>query len=436
MKVAMQAAARPDASTPDQTETWADCKAAYRLFDEDEVTFQAIAEPHYRQVRAACEAGSLKLIINDTTEIDYGRQRHVPGLGPTGKGTGRGFFLHTALMLDSVTRCIDGLAGQELFYRQSPVRPKPHNNSRRRSEDRESQVWGRLIDQVGPPPEGVKWVHVCDRGADDYEVFCHARQQRCGWVIRAAQLTRLLCPPDGRTVSLEEYLAEQPARGTREVHVPATPKAPRRTAQVELRYASIAMPWPKVVTAWIRKHAPKEPLPMGVVELREVAPPPGVEPVRWVLYSSEPATSVPEAETIIDYYEQRPTVEEFHKALKTGCRVEKRYYETAARLERVTAVLCVLAVRLLQMKTAARENPEQPAREVAPARWVDLLQRVRRKPFDPAMTIRQFVRQLAGLGGHLGRKGDGEPGWITLWRGLEKLLLLVRGADVERRRCG
>jgi hypothetical protein len=25
------------------------------------------------------------------------------------------------------------------------------------------------------------------------------------------------------------------------------------------------------------------------------------------------------------------------------------------------------------------------------------------------------------------RKRDGEPGWITLWRGLDKLLLAVRG---------
>ncbi|MBL7038905.1 MAG: hypothetical protein ISR77_09765, partial [Pirellulaceae bacterium] len=42
----------------------------------------------------------------------------------------------------------------------------------------------------------------------------------------------------------------------------------------------------------------------------------------------------------------------------------------------------------------------------------------------------------------LGRKSDGEPGWITIWRGWEKLNMLVRGAELasqfrlEREKCG
>jgi len=55
---------------------------------------------------------------------------------------------------------------------------------------------------------------------------------------------------------------------------------------------------------------------------------------------------------------------------------------------------------------------------------------------NPGMTIREFLRAVAGLGGHLGRKCDGEPGWITLWRGFEKLMLIARGADAQRRKCG
>jgi hypothetical protein len=64
-----------------------------------------------------------------------------------------------------------------------------------------------------------------------------------------------------------------------------------------------------------------------------------------------------------------------------------------------------------------------------------LVQLVRKKPVNPQMTIREFLRAVAGLGGHLGRKGDGDPGWITLWRGFEKLMLLARGDDA-RKRCG
>jgi len=205
---------------------------------------------------------------------------------------------------------------------------------------------------------------------------------------------------------------------------------------VALRYTMIKMPRPRVQTDWIRKHAPHEPLTLWVVELREIDPPKNTQEVRWVLYTTEPVTCVAEAETVIAYYECRPIIEDYHKGLKTGCHVEERYYQTAARLERVTAMLSLLAVRLLQMRTAARKTPDRPACEVAPARWVELLCRTRHKPNWKEMTIDQFLRQLAGLGGHLGRKSDGAPGWITLWRGLEKFLLILRGADELRKRSG
>jgi len=51
VKMAAQFAANPSGSTPEQTETWADCKAAYRLFDADDVTFAALATPHFEQTK-------------------------------------------------------------------------------------------------------------------------------------------------------------------------------------------------------------------------------------------------------------------------------------------------------------------------------------------------------------------------------------------------
>jgi len=445
MHLAVQVAARPDGSTPEQTETWGDCKAAYRLFNEEDVTFQAIIAPHCALTRQSCLPGTVKLIIDDTTEIDYGGLRHISGLGPVGNGSGRGFFLHTAMMLDSNDGRIEGLAGQKIFYRKPFSKKKWSKSVQRRSAKRESVVWGELIDDVGPPPPGVKWLHVCDRGADDIEIFCRAQQQGCGWVIRACKLNRFVISDDGRRLALSDLMDEQPVSGSKKVHVPATPKSAARTAVVELRFCSMAFPRPRVLTPWLRHHylkqaCPAFPVPMFVVELREVAPPKGAAPVRWVLTTSERITNVTEAFTIVDFYERRPAVEDFHKGLKTGSHVEKRYYETAARLERVTGLLSVVAIRLLQMRTAARETPNRPAREVAPERWIKMVQKLRnskdRRPIDPNMTIYNFMRAVAGLGGHLGRKGDGEPGWITLWKGFNKLLQIVRGAELEREKCG
>jgi hypothetical protein len=182
--LAEQSAARPDGSTPEQTESWGDCKAAYRLFDQDDVTFNEIVRPHCAQTRASCRLGDVKLIINDTTEVDFGYSRRAAGLGPTGNGFGRGFFLHSAVMVDAADGRVEGLAGQVLFYRKPKRRVA--KNTRRRAADRESVVWGHLVDRVGPAPAGVKWIHVDDRGADDFEVFCRIQEQGHSCVIRAA----------------------------------------------------------------------------------------------------------------------------------------------------------------------------------------------------------------------------------------------------------
>lgn len=255
-------------------------------------------------------------------------------------------------------------------------------------------------------------------------------------MIRAARLNRRVENSDGETLSLEQHLRRQPLRGRSSLDVAATDKRPGRTAELELRFARVSLPKPRVTNAWIREHAPQESLGMWVVELAEVNPPPSAEPVRRVLLTSEEVTSVEQAQRVIGYYSQRWAVEEYHKALKTGCRVESRQYRTAARLERVTGLLSIVAVQLLRMRDLSLHDPERPAVEVVPEAWGEVLSTVRKlKPSQP-LTIQQFVKHLAGLGGHLGRKCDGEPGWITLWRGLEKRLLILRGTRATRRKCG
>ena len=436
VETARQAAARPDGSTPDQTESWGDCKAVYRLMDCDDVSHARIIEPHCRQTRQRCPAGSVQLILCDTTEIDFGRS--VPGLGPVGNKNSRkarGFFLHSGLMRDAAKGVISGLAGQTIFYRQPKGAKKVHKNTKRLDPNRESVVWGKLIDQIGSPPPEVKWLHVCDRGADDYEVYLRASLNSCGWVIRTARQNRKVRTEAGEKTTIEKLLRSCSAHSQVEVEVPRQDGRPARTAQVELRFARLRVPPPSRSNDWIRKHAPAELLSMSVVELKEIHSPEGAEPLHWVLMTSEEVATTEEALAIVAHYQKRWGVEEYHKALKTGCHVEERYYQTAPRLERITGLLSVLAMRLLQMRTIARENPDLLAENVAPKEWVETLARERKRPANN-MTIAQFVRLLGGLGGHLGRKSDGEPGWITLWRGLEKLLLLLRGVRIARERCG
>ena len=430
--VARQMAEHPDGSSPAQTERWADLKAMYRLFDVEEVTFSAVATPHWQRTRSL--ARGTVLLIGDTMETDFGILRAVEGLGPTGDGDGLGFFLHSSMMVNAASGEIVGLAGQELFYRQPA--PEGENSYQALQRPRESEVWGRVIDQVGSPAAGVRFIHVFDRGADNLDVFCHCRQQRTDWVIRAAQLHRTVeesgGDDEGRRVSLREVLDRQPLSGSYELSVRATQKHPARIARLQVRFARVTLRRPKRRTNHQRAIDFQE-LTQSVVEVREVCPPKGVEPLRWVLWTSLPVTTFDEAWQIIEYYERRWLIEEYHKAIKTGCRLEARQYMEAHRLEAVAGFTCVLAVRLLQLKTVANTHPDLPAEQVVPKLWLKMLSALRQRKLT---TVRDFFRHLAGLGGFLMRKRDGNPGWITLWRGLDKLILAVRGFVAMKQKCG
>lgn len=426
---AAQVAADPDASTPQQTEDWADCRAAYRLLDQEEVTFEAVATPHWRLTRD--RQGGTWLVIGDTTTIDFGKHRQVEGLSAVGNGSGLGFLLHSALMVAADSEAIVGLAGGVIHYRQ-PV-PKKETFRQRLARDRESRVWGQVIEQVGPPAEDTQFIHLFDRGADNFEVFCHLLRNRSDWVVRAAQLTRRV-QVDGKTPRLREYLLQLPLAGTYELHLRATKKQPARIARVEVRFGTVLMPAPRDASKFVRECGIRS-IGMNVVEVREVGAAAGVEALHWVLYTSLPVRTFDDAWQVITYYEKRPLIEEFHKALKTGCHLEERQYHTAERLEAVTGVLTVAAIRLLQLRAVARTDPERPATAVVPKRWIVTLSRVLRR-VRPIRTVRDFFRALAKLGGFLGRKCDGEPGWITLWRGFEKLQLILRGAEAMGSKCG
>jgi hypothetical protein len=308
VQVAKQMAEHPDGSTPDQAENWSELKAMYRLFDADEVTFTALTTPHYQRTRSLAQ-GTV-LLIGDTTETDFGIHRSVSGLGPTGDGFGLGFFLHSSLMVAAASGEILGLAGQELFYRQPAP---PNENSYQASQrDRESEVWGRVIDLVGPPAKDVQYIHVFDRGADNLDVFCHCRQQQVDWVIRAAQLHRIVEHSDQQgqvqRLSLRAVLEQQPLSGTYELAVRATKDHEARTARLQVRFAQVTIRRPKRRTKYQRDVGFEE-LTQWVVEVREVNPPSGVTALHWVLWTSLPITTFEEAWLIIEYYERRWLIE-------------------------------------------------------------------------------------------------------------------------------
>lgn len=421
-KVAANMLAAPEQSIPQQNELWSDVKAAYRLFANDKVTFEKVAQPHWQNTRQT-KPGRY-LLISDTTDIDHYSHEATTGLGMLGDGKGRGMQLHNCLMVDCNAQLIHGAAGALIHYRKH--KPKNETKTQRLARHRESDVWGKLVDQVGEAPEGSQWIHVFDRGGDNFEALCHVRLSRNDWVIRAAQLHRNVLTADGRKLPLSEAIQEARVLGRYELSLRARPGVAARTAQLELSVVRVTYPRPSQTSPWVKKCGIKE-LTMNVVIVQEVNAPQGVTPIRWVLLTSLPVVTFEDAWQIVGDYENRWLVEEYHKVMKSGCSLEMHALRMAERLEPLIALISVIGVRLFQMKLIGRSQPDAKAVTHIPASWLRCLKLARPKTKLTGMTVYDFFRNLAKLGGFLARKHDGEPGWQTIWRGFRKLQSLLDG---------
>ena len=131
------------------------------------------------------------------------------------------------------------------------------------------------------------------------------------------------------------------------------------------------------------------------------------------------------------WYECRWVIEEYHKAQKTGCAIEELQFTSAQALRPMIALLSVVAVTLLNLREASRDEAkaQRPATEYVDRRYVAVLSGWRYKEQRPDMTVREFFLALARLGGHQNRKNDHRPGWIVLWRGWMAMQHMLDGAE-------
>ena len=377
--------------------------------------------PHLERTRAAGRQPGEYLLIEDTTLLDYSPHPATQDLGPIGDGAGRGFELHSALAVRIESWTLEqrpegtlaGLFGQQC---RTP-RPAPEGETRRArlSRPRKSQTWAAALKSAGRPPDGSRWVYVADRESDFYE-------HGVDFVIRAGQ-DRRLADAGGH---VREVLAQAPVLGLSTVEVRARGGQPARTAIVELRSVRVNLDGPWRPAGW------QPPLQdIGVVEVREVQAPAGVkEPLHWILLTSLPCATLPQAQRVVGCYTARWWIEEYHKALKSGAGVEESQLERADRLEPLIAVLAVVAVRLLSTKLLARSRPEtfEAAASFGPVMLALLEQKL--GPPQGGWTNRNVLIATARLGGFLARKHDGLPGWQTIWRGWQRLMWMSEGVQL------
>lgn len=169
---------------------------------------------------------------------------------------------------------------------------------------------------------------------------------------------------------------------------------------------------------------------MRVVVVQEVDPRKDVTPIRWVLLTSLPVEAFDDAWQVIEDYEHHWLIEEYHKVIKTGCSVERHALRTTDRLEPLIGLISVVGIRLFQLKLIGRNDQETPAKNHVPSTWLKYLGYLRPQLWTNELTVYEFFRELAKLGGFLARTGDGEPGWQTIWRGYRELQALLDAADL------
>jgi len=423
---------------PPALPAWPDLKAAYRLLTEEEVTHERIIHPHVERVRQACAEGGEWLHLEDTTTLSFNERIAAEGLGWTSneEGRGQGIFLHTGLAVrvegwdaaQAPQVTVRGLVDQHWWVRTEPPKTSRESQRARWERSRESERWARWYAESARPAAGARWTYVADREADAYETFERCAAKGVSFVIRA-RVDRALAEEDR---SLFAAVGAARCLGTYTLSLRKREGVRAREARIEVRAIQTTLRGPWRPGGWL------PPYPIHVIEAREVGAPKGVEPIHWILLTDRPCPDFAAACRIIQTYACRWLLEEYHKALKTGVGIEKTQLTTANGITALLGILALVAVRLLNMKLLARTHPDTPIED-------DLLRSEVTKVLDAKFgrpkqgwTYAATFIAIARLGGFLARKRDGMPGWLTIWRGWQRLVAMAEGYILAQdlRKCG
>jgi hypothetical protein len=473
IQTAAMLAQQPLAGINQACPSWADTKAAYRLFSNERCRADEIQFAHAQSTIERIKGHRRVLVIQDSSTLNFNSHPATQGLGKIGKRASKreqsqGLWMHTALAV--VPHCSSeerdglplGLLDQKIWARSEG---KKKNPSKIPIEEKESYKWlETLQNTIAKSVPQTEFVTVCDREADIFE-FMHFAQVQGGKFLIRNNMDRRLYPAqrwdpqkDGRygvkpDNTLRHHLSKQPLAAKMTVKVARKAGLhPDREAIVEVRFAEVELeppPWPaklnrkterlkpvKVHAIWVKEiNPPKEitdPDPKMLEELRKKSnqrrkiargenP---LAPLEWLLLTNVWVEDVTDALERVRRYEQRWQIECFHKVLKSGCAVENSRLQYADRLEKYIALTSVIAWRLHWMSLVSRREPNTSVDFfLSETEWKALYCKINKTSVPPKKppTIYQSVRWIAQLGGFLGRKSDGEPGTTTLWRGWQRL---------------
>ena len=424
---------RPNLSIPAACGGRAEMRAAYRFFDNEKTRFDNVLRPHIERSRERVAAQSVVLLVQDTTEMDLTRPAsEVEGAGEL-DGARRGIQLHEMQAFTPEGTPL-GTVWAEIINRTEGVShaPASEKQAKRKQlpiEAKESLRWLTGLREARELARQTPTTHcicIADSEADIYEYFAEPRgEPPVDWLVRACQDRAV---KEGAEAHLRAEVLAAPVlyevtlkiRG-RQAKTAAETRARRqnretRTAQVEVRAARVTLRPPQ---------RPDRKLPavtVHVVLVREANPPPGEPPVEWILVTTLPIDTIEQVRVIVEYYCVRWNIEIFFRVLKSGCKIEKRRFETLENMLPCLALFLIAAWRVQFTCHLGRECPDLDCEALfEPSEWKAVWMAVHQeKPPKKAPSLAVIVHLIARLGGYIERPKS-EPGVQTIWIGLQRV---------------
>jgi hypothetical protein len=441
-KIAPVLEAHPDVSFPHAFEDTAELEGFYRFVENPKVNFGKLMAGHVRQTVTRAAAHDVVLSIHDTTEFDFSGGKERKGLGRL-QQSGHGFLGHFSLAVAANgTREPLGILAAHPWARtkESPTaqrQAKKITYEESRKLPREQDRWSNSVGRVERLLKGkTSVIHVMDSEADDYTGMARMVDKDRRFVLRLGYDRLLDSSGEGEARRIKEALETEPIVCRRTVKLSRRGRLPgggrKRTRERDESEATLAVSAGKVVVrrpAKVEKNV-RETLELNVVHVWELDPPVDVESVEWHLLTREPIETEEDILKVVDCYRCRWLVEEYFKALKTGCAYEQRQLDTYHTLLNGLALLIPVAWNILRLPTLSRSQPDLPAEHVLTETQVEVLQCRYQKLMPAQPTVQDALLAVARLGGHLRR--NGQPGWLVLIRGFKRLLVMEEGLKLAR----
>jgi len=438
--IAERLVAAPDVAFPRALDAGADLEGFYRFVGNEGVTPESVLRPHVQATVGRLAAHVEVLAVHDTSEFRFGGSRE--DLGRLTK-SGHGFLGHFTLAV-TVDAARDPLGTIALHtwtrHETTPTALRKQgklNSDQAMGLPNEQDRWWQGIEAAeAAAASATSLIHVMDSEADDYDLMSKLVEARHRWVIRLCHDRTLRIA--GKAAKTKEVVAQREVLCERTVHLSRRERQPggaqrRRAAVREERVATLAI---SAAAITFRRPRPcvdgTDTLAVNIVSVREVEPPADVEPVEWLLITTEPIVSENDVLKVVDCYRGRWRIEEFFKALKTGCAFEKRQLESRHTLLNALALFVPIAWNLLRLRTAARSDERVPAKAVLDPDQIIVLRKASKTQLPRALTARDAMLAIARLGGHL--RSNGDPGWVVLGRGYQDLIMMVTGYRLATRK--